>query len=152
MIKPKIMVKNDGWTCLRKGKATGKLIGGNLNTMSGFLGSEYFPDVKGAIFFMEDSYKDMALEERLFSMLNVSGIFDQISGLILGKHEQFDDLHAPFTLYELLLEVIGDRDIPILVNVDIGHTFPSHVFPVGIQTELDTTRGEITFLEDSVLK
>ncbi|WP_409294067.1 hypothetical protein V1498_12570 [Peribacillus sp. SCS-26] len=51
----------------------------------------------------------------------------------------------------LLLEVIGDRDIPILTNVDIGHTFPSHVFPIGINASLDADRCEITFLEDGVL-
>ncbi|SES94335.1 Muramoyltetrapeptide carboxypeptidase LdcA (peptidoglycan recycling) [Salinibacillus kushneri] len=149
--RAKKMYENRGWTCLRKGKASGKLVGGNLNTMSGFLNSQYFPDLTGSILFIEDSYKDMALEERLFSMLKVSGIFDKISGLIVGKHEQFDDLNAPFTLNELLLEVIGDTNIPILTNVDIGHTFPSHVFPIGINIELDAEQGKITFMEDGVL-
>ncbi|SDM30171.1 S66 family peptidase [Sediminibacillus halophilus] len=148
--RAKKMYKNNGWTCLREGKATGKLIGGNLNTMSGFLNTEYFPDLQGSILFIEDSFKDMAIEERLFSMLNVSGIFDKISGLIVGKHEQFDDLNAPFTLHELLLEVIGDRDIPILTNVDVGHTFPSHVFPIGIEAELDAVHRKITFWENGV--
>ncbi|WP_371068973.1 S66 peptidase family protein [Sediminibacillus sp. JSM 1682029] len=148
--RAKKMYINEGWNCLREGKTTGKLIGGNLNTMSGFLNTEYFPDLTDSILFIEDSFKDMAVEERLFSMLKVSGIFDKISGLIVGKHEQFDDLNAPFTLDELLLEVIGDRDIPILTNVDVGHTFPSHVFPIGIQAELDADHGNITFLENGV--
>jgi muramoyltetrapeptide carboxypeptidase LdcA involved in peptidoglycan recycling len=148
----KKMRENEGWNCLREGKATGKLIGGNLNTMSGLLASEYFPDITGSILFIEDSYKDMALEERLFSMLKVSGVFDKISGLIVGKHEQFDDLQAPFTLDELLVEVIGDRNIPILTNVDIGHTFPSHVFPIGINVELNALERKITFLENGVLR
>ncbi|QTN00685.1 LD-carboxypeptidase [Sediminibacillus dalangtanensis] len=149
--RAKKMYKNEGWNCLREGKASGKLIGGNLNTMSGFLNTQYFPDLDDSILFIEDSFKDMAMEERLFSMLKVSGIFDKISGLIVGKHEQFNDLSAPFTLDELLLEVIGDRDIPILTNVDVGHTFPSHVFPIGIKAELDADHGEIVFLENGVI-
>ncbi|QHS24082.1 LD-carboxypeptidase [Virgibacillus sp. MSP4-1] len=149
--RAKKMYLNEGWTCLRKGKAYGILVGGNLNTLSGFLNTEYFPDLTGSILFIEDSFKDMALEERLFSMLKVSGIFDKISGLILGKHEQFDDLNSPFTIDELLLEVIGDRDIPVLTNVDIGHTFPSHVFPIGININLDANQGQITFMEDGVI-
>jgi len=149
--RPKKMVENSGWKCLRNGKAEGKLIGGNLNTMAGFLKSNYFPNLKNAILFIEDSAKDMAMEERLFSMLKLAGVFDEINGLIVGKHEQFNDLGAPFSLDDLLLEVIGDRrEFPILTNVDIGHTFPSHVFPVGINVELDAKHGEIKFLEDGV--
>lgn len=141
---------NEGWISLRDGKAQGTLIGGNLNTMSGFFKSDYYPDLKGAILFLEDSFKTMAEEERLLSMLKLSGVFDEISGLVIGKHEHFQDQSAPFSFNDLLLEVIGDTDIPILTNVDIGHTFPSHVFPIGIQVELDATNGTIRFLEDGV--
>lgn len=141
---------NDGWLTLRSGEARGPLLGGNLNTMSGFLKSDYFPDLSGAILFLEDSFKTMAEEERSLSMLKLAGVFDQINGLIIGKHEHFDDNGAPFSFEELLLEVLGEVDFPILTNVDIGHTFPSHVFPIGIEVALDATAGKITFLEDGV--
>ncbi|RDI45565.1 S66 family peptidase [Falsibacillus pallidus] len=148
--REKKMVLNEGWKTIRGGNSTGVLIGGNLNTMSGFIGSEYFPRLKGAILFIEDSFKDMAIQERSLSMLKVNGIFDEIAGLIIGKHEHFNDLDSPFTFEELLIEVIGEINIPILANVDIGHTFPSHVFPIGIKATLDATKGTITFLEDGV--
>ena len=148
--REKVFRPNDGWLTLREGQARGKLIGGNMNTMTGFLKSDYFPDVTGAILFLEDSVKTMADEERSLSMLKLAGVFDQINGLIIGKHEHFDKAGAPFSFEELLLEVLGDVDFPILTNVDIGHTFPSHVFPIGIDVELDATAGTITFLEDGV--
>jgi muramoyltetrapeptide carboxypeptidase len=148
--RPKKMQPNSGWNCIRKGKAHGKLIGGNLNTMSGIIASEYFPNLNGAILFIEDSFKDMATQERSLSMLKVSGVLDEIAGLIVGKHEHFQDSNAPFTFEELLLEIIGDRDMPILANVDIGHTFPSHVFPIGIKAEINADAGMITFLENGV--
>lgn len=148
--RPKMLRPNDGWLSLRDGRAQGKLVGGNLNTMSGFLKSEFFPDMEGAILFLEDSFKTMADEERSLSMLKLAGVFDQINGLIIGKYEHFDTLGAPFSFEALLLEVLGDVDFPILTNVDIGHTFPSHVFPIGIDVELDATAGTITFLENGV--
>jgi muramoyltetrapeptide carboxypeptidase len=148
--RAKKMVSNSGWHSLKKGKARGKLIGGNLNTMSGIIASEFFPNIQGAILFIEDSFKDMAIQERSLSMLKLAGVFDDIAGLIVGKHEHFDDCNAPFTFEELLVEVIGDRRIPILTNVDIGHTFPSHVFPIGIEAELDAENGKITFFESGV--
>lgn len=141
---------NEGWLTLRDGQVRGRLIGGNMNTMTGFLKSDYFPELNGAILFLEDSFKTMADEERSLSMLKLAGVFDVISGLVIGKHEHFDAAGAPFTFEELLLEVLGDVDFPILTNVDIGHTFPSHVFPIGIEVELDATAGTITFLENGV--
>ncbi|WP_250645670.1 S66 family peptidase [Salicibibacter kimchii] len=48
------------------GKASGKLIGGNLNAMFAFIGTEYFPNLNNAILFIEDSLKDMATEEDCF--------------------------------------------------------------------------------------
>lgn len=141
---------NEGWLTLRDGQVRGNLIGGNMNTMTGFLKSDYFPELNGAILFLEDSFKTMADEERSLSMLKLAGVFDVISGLVIGKHEHFDAAGAPFSFEELLLEVLGDVDFPILTNVDIGHTFPSHVFPIGIEVELDATAGTITFLENGV--
>ncbi|MCT4783623.1 MULTISPECIES: S66 family peptidase [Exiguobacterium] len=141
---------NEGWLTLREGEARGPLIGGNLNTMSGFLKSEFFPNLTGAILFIEDSFKTMAEEERSLSMLKLAGVFDEIAGLIVGKHEHFDTAGAPFSFESLLLEVVGDVTFPIMTNVDIGHTFPSHVFPIGIDVLLDATNGTLTFLENGV--
>ncbi|MGD6968250.1 S66 family peptidase [Rossellomorea vietnamensis] len=148
--REKKMISNIGWKSLREGKARGKLIGGNLNTLSGIIASDYFPELTGAILFIEDSFKDMAVQERSLSMLKLAGVFDVIEGLIVGKHEHFDDSKAPFTFEDLLLEVLDGREIPILTNVDIGHTFPSHVFPIGIEAEMDAGAGRITFLESGV--
>lgn len=148
--RTKVMQPNAGWLTLRQGRAQGPLLGGNLNTLSGFLKSEYVPDWTGAILFLEDSFKTMADEERSLSMLKLAGVFDQIAGLIIGKHEHFNASGAPFSFETLLLEIIGEATFPILTNVDIGHTFPSHVFPLGIDVELDATAGTITFLEDGV--
>lgn len=54
------MFKNEGWNCLPDGKTTGKLIVGDLNTISGILASDYFSDITDSIFCIEDSFKDMA--------------------------------------------------------------------------------------------
>ncbi|WP_026695440.1 hypothetical protein [Peribacillus kribbensis] len=70
----------------------------------------------------------------------------------IGKHDHFNDLGSPFSLNELLIEIIGDSNIPILSNFDIGHIFPSHVFPIGIEVILNADEGTLTFLEDGVLE
>lgn len=83
--------KNE-WLTVIPGICRGRLIGGNLNTMEGFFGTEYMPEIKeGNILFIEDSLKDACTIERTFSLLKLAGVFDRIGGIILGKHEKFDD-------------------------------------------------------------
>ena len=71
---------------------------------------------------IEDSLKDAATVERSFSLLKCAGIFERISGLILGKHEKFDDMGTGRQPYEILQEVMGDVDFPVLAEFDCCHT------------------------------
>ena len=140
--------RENEWIGVYEGIATGRLIGGNLNTMQGIWGTEYMPEIKyGDILFIEDSLKDAAIIERSFSLLKLSGVFDKISGIILGKHELFDDLKTGRKPYEILLEVLGDRKIPFLADFDCCHTHPMMTLQIGCTIKLDTIKKEVTIIE-----
>ena len=131
------------------GTARGRLIGGNLNTMQGIWGSKYMPEIKdGDILFIEDSLKDAATIERSFSFLKVNGVFDRILGIILGKHELFDDLKTGRKPYEILLEVLGNRKLPLIADFDCSHTHPMMTLPIGCEIELDATNKNVTIIKD----
>lgn len=133
---------------LNSGKAEGRLIAGNLNTMLGIWGSEYMPEIKdGDILLIEDSLKDIATEERSFSFLKINNVFDKISGLIIGKHEQFDDKQTKRKHYEVLMEVMGRTDIPVLSEFDCSHTKPMFTLPIGCRVELDSDKKQLTILD-----
>jgi len=134
-----------------EGTARGRVIGGNLNTMQGIWGSKYMPEIKdGDILFIEDSLKDSATIERSFSFLKVNGILDRISGIILGKHELFDDLKTGRKPYEILLEVLGDIKVPFIADFDCCHTHPMMTLPLGCEIELDATKKKVTIMQDWV--
>lgn len=131
------------------GKVSGRVIGGNLNTITCILGSEYMPEIKnGDILFIEDSLKDCADIERSFSLLKLSGVFDKVSGIILGKHELFNDRNTGRKPYEILLEVLGDTKLPFLAEFDCCHTHPMITLPIGCKIELDATNKKVSILED----
>lgn len=137
---------------LCSGKVRGRLIGGNLNTMQGFFGSPYMPQIEeGDILFIEDSLKDASEIERSFSLLKISGIFEKVSGIILGKHEKFDDCGTSRKPYEILEEVMGGCKIPVLAQFDCCHTHPMLTLPIGCQVELDSERQKVTLLERPLL-
>ncbi len=145
--RPKEQYKND-WICVNKGICKGRLIGGNLNTMQGFFGTEYMPEIKcGDILLIEDSLKDAMTIERSFSLLKLAGVFDKIGGIILGKHEKFDDNSTGRLPHEILLEVLGETNIPILADFDCCHTHPMLTMPIGCEVELDSENKKVTILE-----
>lgn len=138
----------NSWVCVTPGICRGRLIGGNLNTMEGFFGTEYMPEIKaGDILFIEDSLKDACTIERTFSMLKLAGVFERIGGIILGKHEKFDDNGTGRKPYEILLEVLNDCQIPFLAEFDCCHTHPMFTMPIGCQVELNATDKRIVLLE-----
>lgn len=146
------MAKNqysNQWVCVKQGTCQGRLIGGNLNTMEGFFGTEYMPVInKGDILFIEDAEKDAYTIERSFSLLKLAGVFDKVSGIILGKHEKFDDNGTGRKPYEILLEVIGDTSIPILAEFDCCHTHPMLTMPIGCEVLLDATNKKVVLMEE----
>ncbi len=138
----------NAWICVQPGECQGRLIGGNLNTMEGFFGTEYMPEIKpGDILFIEDSLKDACTVERSFSLLKLAGVFDKVGGIILGKHEKFDDSGTGRRPYEILREVLGDTPIPILADFDCCHTHPMLTLPIGCEVRLDATNKEVYLLE-----
>ena len=77
---------------INNGVANGRLIVGNLNTILGIYGSQFMPKIMdGDILVIEDSLKNASTIERNFAHLKINGVFDKIGGLVLGKHEKFDD-------------------------------------------------------------
>lgn len=146
--KEKDKRKNE-WICVNAGKAKGRVIGGNLNTMQGIWGSEYMPEIKeGDILFIEDTLKDASDIERSFSLLKINGIFEKVSGIILGKHEQFNDNGTGRKPYEILLEVLGNNKIPFIADFDCCHTHPMLTLPIGIEIEMDAENKAISIVQN----
>ncbi len=145
--RPKIENRND-WLCINGGSCTGRLIGGNLNTIEGIFGTEYMPEIlPGDILLMEDALLDAGTIERSFSLMKLAGVFDKIGGILLGKHEIFNDLGTGRKPYEILLEVLGQPAIPILADFDCCHTHPMLTLPIGCRVTLDASSKSLTLLQ-----
>jgi len=141
--------KENEWVCVNSGKTRGRLIGGNLNTIQGIWGSEYMPAIQdGDILFIEDSLKDAATIERTFSMLKVNGVFDRVSGIVLGKHELFNDCGTGRKPHEVLQEVMNDIKKPILADFDCCHTHPMLTLPLGAIVEMDSGNRTISIINE----
>lgn len=136
------------WICINEGTAEGRLIGGNLNAMYGIWGSPYMPLIKeGDILLIEDTMKSASVVEKNFNLLKLNGVFDRISGIILGKHELFDDQGTGRKPSDILVETIGNLTIPILADFDCCHTHPMLTMPIGRRIKMVAEKKEVVLIE-----
>lgn len=141
-------LKVNKWLTIQEGIAEGRLIGGNANAMYGFIGTPYFPEMyEGDILLVEDCMKNAAIVEKNFAMLKLHGVFNKVHGIILGKHECYDDLGTRRQPSDILLEQLDGIEIPILADVDICHTHPMHPIAIGKRVKLDATAKKIYCVE-----
>ena len=65
------------------------------------------------------------LEERNLNTLKMSGVFEGVKGLIFGKPEVYNNKNSNLEYIDIIKEVLGERNYPIIYNFDCGHTIPS---------------------------
>jgi len=135
------------WVFNGKSVVEGRVIGGNLSAISSIWGSSYMPNImEGDILLIEDSNKSIDIVERLFSLLMLSGVFEKVSAIILGKHEQFDDCKSNRKPIDVLLEILTNNDLPILYDFDCCHTHPMLTMPLGSQVRIDFDKEAIELI------
>lgn len=139
--EPREFRANEGWRALRPGAATAPIVGGNLETLLIAAGTGYFPELEGTILMIEDVSGDLAAAERGLRQLELMGVFDRIVGLVVSKPEFPARGAVPFTNEELLIEVVGQRDYPIVTNFDCGHTVPMLTIAQMTRTTLTAGNG-----------
>ena len=139
---------------LKEGTASGPLWGGNISLLMNRLGTADALNTNGIILFLEDFDEYLYSFERMLVQMRTSGMFDQINGLIIGELENMKDHEIKFgrDTDEIILDICGDLDIPILSNFPCGHGKYQATLPISITTELDTSKKDaaITIIDSAV--
>ena len=146
-----------GWKFLQgTGIHRGHLIGGCLEVFDWTRGTELFPQQwQDAILFLEIS-EDMPPPEfvrytlRAYAAL---GILRQLSGILFGRPYGSEDKFAEYDL--AILQIVHDEegltDLPIITNMDFGHTSPMFLIPYGLQAEIDCDNQRFSIIENAVI-
>lgn len=134
------------------GISEGIFYGGNLSVLCGMVGSNYLPDWNGKILFLEDVGEEPYRIDRMLTQLRLAGIFDQISGLVLGNFRKCtpEDPSRSFTLEEVFEQHFSKVKFPVFYGAQIGHVRNKFTVPVGIKVCMDADSGTIELLESGV--
>lgn len=155
--RPRQLKPGDGWLTLRPGVDEGPLIVGCLETVCWHLkGTADWLDLTGAILVLEPSencFVDVTSPPFIdahLSDLDRLGVFDQIAALVFGRPYGYRDEDLP-VLWDLVARHTARSGVPVLANVDCGHTDPMLTLPLGCRARVDTEAGEFRLLEAATL-
>lgn len=124
--------------CLKPGTASGPLWGGNLTLVIEKLATPDQLGTAGSILLLEDIDEKLYALERMMLHLKLSGSLDGIKGLVIGEMLEIGDGKTPFgkTTDEIVLDVCGDLDIPIISNFPCGHGDYQATLPISHEVEI----------------
>ncbi|HEY5730607.1 MAG TPA: S66 peptidase family protein [Anaerolineales bacterium] len=149
-----------GWKYLQgTGVHRGYLLGGCIEVFDWLRGTKLWPTPEmwqDAIIFLETSEEapsptNVKYVLRAFAAV---GVLNRLSGILFGRPggdfpvERFEEYD------QVILQVVRDEegleDLPIITNMDFGHTDPMFVLPYGVQAEIDCENQRFSILENAV--
>ena len=82
------------------------------------------------------------LYRKMILALKDYGLFDVLSGILVGKPQN----EVYYEEYKsILLEEITNKDLPIVYNINIGHSTPRCIIPFGVEAEVNVSKQTISF-------
>ena len=151
-----------GWRFHQDGGVVeGQLFGGCVEVLDWLRGTDYFPsadDLQGAVLFLETSEEapPPSFLARFVRCIAAMGILEGLAGILLGRPGGGVDPNTFHEYDEALCRTVreehGLKDIPIVTNMDFGHTDPMFVIPMGIPVCIDSAKREIAIHEAAVIE
>jgi muramoyltetrapeptide carboxypeptidase len=139
-----------GLSVITPGKATGKLLGGNLSVLTAMMGSNYLPDWSNSILFIEEVGEDIYRIDRMLTQLALNGVLDQISGFVFGQCVSCTRSSSySLSLQQVFDDHITPLGIPAFSGAMFGHLDNMLTLPVGVKAEIDAERGTIAVSESA---
>ena len=150
---------SDGWRWLQgRSIVRGTLFGGCIEVLEFMKGTDFWAPPEfwnDKILFFETSEEKPTVTnvKRMLRNYGSQGIFEKISGVLFGRargysndeKKQLDD-----ALVSVVKNEFGQPEIPIISNMDFGHTDPQIILPLGIDAEINCHDKTFMLLESAL--
>jgi muramoyltetrapeptide carboxypeptidase len=128
----------------RVGEARGEIIGGNVSVLYSIIGSvSEINNYKNKILFIEDLDEYLYHIDRMLQNFKRKGIFNQISGLIVGAMTQMHDNTIPFgySAYEIIYNIVAEYQFPVCFDFPAGHIDDNRAIIMGRKITLNVNKS-----------
>ncbi len=128
------------------GIAKGDIIVSNLTIFSYLIGTNHLPDLKDKIIVFEDINEDIYKLDRIFTYLRISNKFNEIVGLGFGNFFSNTEENSKknLLLKNLIYERFKKYNIPIVIDLPIGHLGGNACIPIGFNATLNGDIGSLS--------
>ena len=135
---------------VKPGRASGRLVGGNMAMVQQTIGTPYEIDTTDAILFLEEVRDPMSFVDERLVQLRAAGLLGKVRGIVFGhlsldrsEEDEFEDF---------VLDLVSDLGVPVVMDFPAGHDSPNLTLPMGTDVELvaEETTGWITYREDAL--
>jgi len=139
-------IPNVGSYAIQAGEAEGTIIGGNLCTLNLLQGTDFMPSLTNTILFIEDDLESspQTFDRDLQSLIHQPG-FDGVQAIVIGRFQK-----ASRMTHDLLRQIITSKKalahLPVIADVDFGHTTPQLTFPIGGRARVIADREKIELI------
>jgi muramoyltetrapeptide carboxypeptidase len=149
--RPTTRLGKDIARTVKPGRATGRLVGGNLALVQQTIGTPYEIDTTDAILFLEEVRDPMSFVDERLVQLRASGLLAKVRGIVFGhlsldrsEEDEFEDF---------VLDLVSDLGVPVIMDFPAGHDNPNLTLPLGTEVELvaEDSTGWIVYREDALL-
>ncbi len=136
----------------------GRLFGGCVEVLDFLRGTRYFPEAEffdGKVLFLETSEDRPAprVVGWILRSFGIAGVLDRLSAILLGRAHGYSPEEKAM-LERIVRDVVsvefGRTTMPIIANMDFGHTDPQFVLPLGVEVEVDPVAASVRMLEPAV--
>jgi len=148
--RPTTRMGRDIARSVQPGRATGRLVGGNLALVQQTIGTPYEIDTTDAILFLEEVRDPMSFVDERLVQLRATGLLAKVRGIVFGhlsldrsEEDEFEDF---------VLDLVSDLGVPVIMDFPAGHDSPNLTLPMGTEVELvaEESTGWIVYREDAL--
>ncbi|WP_027091720.1 S66 peptidase family protein [Cohnella thermotolerans] len=132
-----------------QGAACAPIVGGNLTSLVGSLGTPYETDTRGKILLLEETHEPVNTVYRYVEQLKLAGKFADCAGIVMGECTNCVDAYGK-TYRDLIDEFIVPLGKPLLTGIASGHGTYKAAIPIGACVYLNAYNGTLTLMEPAV--
>ncbi len=150
---------HDGWRWLQgSGRVRGRLWGGCIEVLEFMKGTAFWPEPAfwdERILFFETSEEKPSVDRvvRMLRNYGTMGVIDRVKAILVGRARSYTP-EEKRELDEALVRVVSSEfsrtDLPVVSNLDFGHTDPQWILPLGVMAEIDCEGRRIALMERAV--
>ena len=136
---------NDGWWSLgADGVVSGRVIGANLSTIALLPGTSHMPLPDACVLVIEDDLESQPHHfdrRQHFLLQHLAHEGTSVLGVAIGRLQR--ESRMTRDLLRAIVDIPALHGLPIVANIDYGHTSPMITLPIGGEIELRVDGGDI---------